>query len=178
VIIGDFNDYLENTICYTCGGISPYKNFIDDTDNYKGLSTGFYTVDNIIISNELFDNYLYNSAFREFPATQTIPNYYSTTSDHIPTSVSFRMTDGLHIVEFSETQGFHIYPNPTTGQLRIKGYELQISDIEIFDVFGRMLNAKYRMQNAKDEVVMDISHLPNGIYFLRVEGKTVKIVKN
>ena len=75
---------------------SPYKNFVDDTGNYKCLTTGLYdpaysspVIDNIIISNELFDNYVQNSIRRETAATQSITNYTSTTSDHIPVSANF-----------------------------------------------------------------------------------------
>ena len=60
VVIGDFNDCLIGTTCTTCGGLSPYKNFMDDASNYKGLtaelphpSPSKSTIDHVIISNEL-----------------------------------------------------------------------------------------------------------------------------
>ena len=186
VILGDFNDYLEGTICNSCGGVSPYKNFIDDFYNYKGITSNLSTVDHIIISNELFDNYIDNSVFREYSATQTIPNYYSTTSDHIPTSVTFRLTDDLNVADLPETASFRIYPNPTTGELRMENGEWRMESIEIYDVYGRKLyehNNSYGLMVLRsydlttDGVVLNISHLPAGIYFLRVNGRTVKVVK-
>ena len=64
VLLGDFNDYLIGTQCSSCSpGDSPYKNFMDDTADYKGLTSGLYdpsysspVIDNIVISNELFGN--------------------------------------------------------------------------------------------------------------------------
>jgi endonuclease/exonuclease/phosphatase family metal-dependent hydrolase len=102
VLMGDFNDYLIGTQCSSCSPIeSPYKNFMDDTDNYKCLTSGLYdtsygspVIDNIIISNELVDNYKQNSIIREVTATQSIPNYISTTTDHTPVSASFSITVG------------------------------------------------------------------------------------
>jgi len=97
VLIGDFNDYLIGTQCneYT---ESPYKNFMDDTPNYKGLTQNlqdsYYNnplIDNIVISNELFDAYVANSVTRENSVTQYVNDYYNSTSDHIPVSVTLRI---------------------------------------------------------------------------------------
>jgi endonuclease/exonuclease/phosphatase family metal-dependent hydrolase len=177
VITGDFNDYLEGTICNTCGGVSPYKNFMDDADNYKGVSTSLKTIDHFVISKGLFDSYVDDSAFREIAATQTILNYYNTTSDHIPTSVMFSISADLKIVDFPENSFLHIYPNPTTGNLRVTSDELQVMSVEIFDVLGRKLKGENRRQKANNEFVMDISTYPAGIYFLQLKDKTVKVVK-
>jgi hypothetical protein len=69
-------------------------------------------------------------------------------------------------------QNITLVPNPTTGELRITNYELEITDIEIFDVYGRKLKAENRRQN-----VFDISHLQSGIYFVRITTETGAVVK-
>ena len=102
MLLGDFNDYLLGTQCKDCSpGDSPYKNFMDDTQNYKCLTPGIYDpvyksplIDNIIISDELFDNYITNSTIREVTATESIADYMNTTSDHVPVSANFSMTAG------------------------------------------------------------------------------------
>ena len=101
ILIGDFNDYLSGTQCRSCGSDSPYKNFMDDTENYKGLTSSLWdnsynspVIDNIVISNELFLNYISNSAVREMTVTNVVPNYYYTTSDHIPITARFRIGTG------------------------------------------------------------------------------------
>jgi len=72
-----------------------------------------------------------------------------------------------------------VYPNPTTGQLTINNYELRIKreDIELFDIMGRkqtiIINCQLSIVNS-----IDISHLPSGMYFLRVGNETVKVIKN
>jgi len=114
ILLGDFNDYLTGTQCSACSPAdSPYKNFVDDNVNYNCLTTGltdpYYSspvIDNIIISNELFDNYKANSTVREVTATQNISNYANTTSDHTPISATFNFSAGnppCENLSFSET---------------------------------------------------------------------------
>jgi len=74
-----------------------------------------------------------------------------------------------------------VYPNPTEGQLRITNYELRITNIEVFDVFGRSVKAISPSFGEGWGEALDISHLPSGMYFVRIttENGTVtkKIVK-
>ena len=81
-----------------------------------------------------------------------------------------------------------VYPNPTMGELRITNYELRIDNIEIFDVYGRKVGAKFPSnvlegwQPQAAGVVLNISHLSTGIYFIKITTKqgviTKKVIKN
>jgi hypothetical protein len=69
-----------------------------------------------------------------------------------------------------------VYPNPTMGQLRISSYELRENIvIDIYDIVGKKLST-FNLQLPNDEI--DISHLARGLYFLKIDGKMVKIIKN
>lgn len=130
VLLGDYNDYLSGTQCSTCSPAeSPYKNFVDDTQNYKCLTGSLYdpaysspVIDNIIISNELTDNYITNSTKREEAVSQSISNFSSTTSDHVPVSATFSIQNGttpactnLEVSEtFSQSLG-NFTPYSVTG---------------------------------------------------------------
>jgi hypothetical protein len=91
-----------------------------------------------------------------------------------------------------------VYPNPTTGQLRITGYRHSVLDtespankdgiageipcrstgrndvmnVDVFDVMGRQFVSNLKSQTSN--LLMDISHLPSGIYFVRItiDGST------
>ena len=86
----------------------------------------------------------------------------------------------------------HIYPNPTTGQLTIDNEQLTtaapvgassaklINNLEIYDIMGKK---QLSILNCQLSIVkIDISHLSNGIYFIKIETEngTVnkKIIKN
>jgi hypothetical protein len=177
VIIGDFNDFLEGTQCGDCGDDSPYKNFMDDATNYKGLTMNlmdpYYdnpVIDNVIISNELFDNYVSNSAEREVSATLTVENYRNTTSDHTPISVTFRFADLETGVTEIPVISFLVYPNPTTGMIHIQTGNETIPEVKLYAIDGRMLQHVYSSE-------INISNYPAGIYFVQVEGRTMKVVK-
>jgi len=69
-----------------------------------------------------------------------------------------------------------IYPNPTNGQLRITNYELRENTvIEIYDVYGKNLTP---LTSHSSPLILDISHLANGMYFLKIDNKMFKIIKN
>jgi len=80
------------------------------------------------------------------------------------------------IVEANNICPIQIYPNPTTNQLQITNYELRENTvIEIYDVVGKKLVSQFTFHNSHIEI--DISHLAAGLYFLKVDGKVFKVIK-
>jgi hypothetical protein len=73
-----------------------------------------------------------------------------------------------------------ITPNPTTGELIVTSYELQVISLEVSDIYGRKLLP--HTAHRTPHTVLDISNLQNGIYFLRITTDngvvTKKIIKN
>jgi hypothetical protein len=67
-----------------------------------------------------------------------------------------------------------VYPNPTRGELRVESGELRVESVEIFDVFGRLVsNLKSQISNQ----IINISHLPTGIYFIKIHTETRTVTK-
>ena len=62
-----------------------------------------------------------------------------------------------------------VYPNPTTGILNVKAEGM----VRICDLQGRTLLSR----TCHESTSIDISHLPDGIYLLSTEEKTVRIIK-
>ena len=80
-----------------------------------------------------------------------------------------------------KTSDIKIYPNPTSGELRIEiagQARNDVQSVEVFDVYGR----KHSYGLTTDGAVINISHLNSGIYFVKItteNGVVVKkIVKN
>ena len=109
IILGDLNDDLDQSI--VTGRATPYANFVSDT-NYSPItkvlsdagarSTISFqdVIDHQIITSELNEEYLNGSATIIAPF-RYIPNYASTTSDHLP--VISRYSLKAPIVSFTES---------------------------------------------------------------------------
>jgi len=75
----------------------------------------------------------------------------------------------------STLAGIGIYPNPTTGELRIESGELRIDVVEIYDVSGGKL-LSFTSQTSHQHT-FDISHLNSGTYFVKIITEQGEIVK-
>ncbi|MFH2141032.1 MAG: T9SS type A sorting domain-containing protein [Bacteroidota bacterium] len=98
-------------------------------------------------------------------------------------TVTVLLGTGININKIDEETGFKLYPNPTSGILYIeflfsftqslKGDSLEI---QIVDTKGKVvLNNKVMLRNSKYDI--DISGLPNGVYFVKIGEQAAKFVK-
>lgn len=85
------------------------------------------------------------------------------------------MGDSVGVVEREENIPI-LYPNPTSGKLTIENEQLTIENVEVYDALGKLLQST--IVNQKSEITIDVSHLEKGIYFLRMDNKVAKIIKN
>jgi len=97
--------------------------------------------------------------------------------DSVITLILNVTTTGISTIT-NDKLGMRVYPNPTSGQLRVSGDILDGKDreIRIFNVVGQVVFTS-QLSKLSPETTIDISHLANGLYFLKVDGKMVKIVK-
>ena len=76
----------------------------------------------------------------------------------------------------SKTSQINIFPNPTTSELRVETSESKLGELyHIYDYRGNLYNSEL-IKN--ENFVIDVSQLPVGLYFLRIEEKSLKFVKN
>ena len=84
------------------------------------------------------------------------------------------------IKEYKELEGISVYPNPTRGELRVTSYELQVTSIEVFDVYGRNVGANLRVcpdLRVCPESRIDISDLTSGVYFVKIYTESGVVTK-
>ncbi|MCL2073921.1 MAG: right-handed parallel beta-helix repeat-containing protein [Marinilabiliaceae bacterium] len=87
-------------------------------------------------------------------------------------------------------QNIMVYPNPTSGKFSVISFqlsdvssEMSVVSIEILDFAGRIVHREPCPVNRvpfsvnRATVEIDISHLPAGIYFVKVGKEIVKVVK-
>lgn len=65
-----------------------------------------------------------------------------------------------------------IYPNPVSDRLNVVSAQ-GIKDVKIYNIAGRIVNVS---QDATTKS-FDVSHLAEGIYFLNVDGKVARFIK-
>jgi hypothetical protein len=80
---------------------------------------------------------------------------------------------GYSEINTTQIQPFSIYPNPTTGQLKIDLQNGASLNYTIFNHLGRAI------QNGKAEngSILDLSKQANGMYFIRLEHKEFVAIK-
>ena len=95
----------------------------------------------------------------------------------IKSNIATNNPNGVGIKQLTiNNEQLTIYPNPTTGQLRVSGDILDGKDIQIFDIVGQVVFTS-QLSKLSPETTIDISHLSAGLYFLKIDGKMFKVVK-
>ena len=75
-----------------------------------------------------------------------------------------------------KTADIKICPNPTTGKITVGNDKVhKVESVEIYDAVGQVV--AYCIRLPDDEIAIDISHLASGLYFLKVDNKVFKVVK-
>ena len=115
--------------------------------------------------------------------------YRFTVTENVKLVANFEREVGIEELQVTSYE-LQVYPNPTRGEIQVTSYELQVTSVEVFDVFGRNVGIKFPSFGGAGVVKSpsfggvrggDISHLPTGIYFLRIQTEigmiTRKIIK-
>ena len=69
-----------------------------------------------------------------------------------------------------ENYSISIYPNPAENQITINSNQLPIKQIAINDLEGRTILTKNLFQNSLNSNIIDVSNIPNGIYFINIKS--------
>lgn len=102
-------------------------------------------------------------------------------SDYSVVGKGFDMNYHSETVGFSEkaTPGFKVYPNPAEDQLRLvlpAGVYVTSEAIQIFDVFGREINA-LPVLISEGSVLLDVGSLKSGLYILTMNTSEKSFVQ-
>jgi len=89
-------------------------------------------------------------------------------------------TTPTNIANIVNVAPLQVFPNPVTDYLQLTTYNLQIGDIiELFDMSGRRVFSRTicQLSIVNCHFSIDISHLPNGTYIVRIGHRSTIIVK-
>lgn len=78
----------------------------------------------------------------------------------------------------SDENSILVYPNPTIGQLIIEKLQSKTLNAEIVNLNGCIVGTFSFNHPESNTLTIDISHLPEGFYLLKLGNETIKIVKH
>ncbi|MDR2972028.1 MAG: hypothetical protein LBU83_08890, partial [Bacteroidales bacterium] len=114
---------------------------------FNGVFTNYVVYKNSVPAPEsdyiIVDGKLKFNAVGEYTATMT--NDAIVSDPDYPAKVIVDIVVDKTTVSESEMIDIQIYPNPTTGELRVTSYELQVTSIEVFDIYGRAVSTHYSL---------------------------------
>ena len=96
--------------------------------------------------------------------------------------VTLHLTITVGVEEYSGLD-FKLYPNPTKDvfnvQLTVNNEQLGDIDIQLFDVYGRLLDVVELGSNTSSLVQIDLSRYAKGVYYVKAiaDGKTLAVRK-
>ncbi len=183
LILGDFNDDLDTSICGD-RRFGAYRDFVRDSvgpDSYQCLtlpislagerSSDAYPslIDHFIASRPLARYYINGSArsLRSL-ANATVSSYSKDISDHYPVQATFyRPASALLIESVSPTAACSLFPNPVQSQLQVNGLQ-DAAAYQVIDLLGRVLQV-----GVLDPFnpMLPVSSLPSGTYLLQLNQK-------
>jgi hypothetical protein len=136
-------------------------NFTEDDAKIPAQSLSV-NEDNIYTITEL-------TADTGYSFTITVTDADGNKSEPFVTKWTFTTTGDVAIDKVN-TATFGVYPVPATDVLYFKGLSAPVK-VKIADVTGNTVSTQW----AKTSV--NVSHLVKGIYFLNIEGRTIKFIK-
>lgn len=78
----------------------------------------------------------------------------------------------------TDLNSFSVYPNPTKGLGKIRFEQDGSYDIQVMDMIGNQVRSLRRSVDANEEVQLNLSDLPTGVYLINIKGKSIhKTVK-
>lgn len=162
--------------CFSSGGLDDRFDFILMSDEiYMGFNKIKYVNNSYMaVGNDghHFDQSINQNGNSVVP--EAVAEALFDSSDHLPVTMKLTVYAQLDVEEF-ETKGFEVYPNPTDGILTVKAWQnASLQEYDIANILGQPLMTGHI---AGDSQQIDVSELPNGLYFIRIDGQTRKFVK-
>lgn len=179
LILGDYNDDLDTTICsnYT---VSNYENFVNDSLHYysptlalsrQGISSikGYTSfIDHVIMSDEMQPYYVPNSTeMLKSKVNSWVSNYNTYLSDHYPVESKYIITTPTSVAAVFENS-FRVFPNPTSTLLNIEQKQASPCFYELYSMTGQLIfNANFSTKSA----AISVENLASGTYLLRITNQ-------
>ncbi len=183
IILGDYNDDFDITICHNYN-VSNYQLLVSDSTDFnsyeavtlplskQGLSSidgypGF--LDHVVISNEMLPFYVPQSArLLKDEVNNWVSGYNQFVSDHFPVTTSYELPMPSFITSLEHTSSFSIFPNPAHDFFSIRPGNETMQFYEVKNMFGAsVLKGNF----TGESTLVNTSALPAGVYFITLKSE-------
>ena len=82
-----------------------------------------------------------------------------------------KWTEGEVGINEVATEQLSVYPNPTTGKLKVENGKLRMGEVKVFTVTGQLVRTAVGSE-------IDLAGLPNGVYIIQAGNARTRVVKN
>jgi hypothetical protein len=140
-----------------------------DPEDIDGVLIGY----NVYRNGEILNGEIITET--EYRDEEPIGGYYQVSAvyEHCESELSGK----VGIVETGRAESLQIFPNPTTGEFTVTSDKLQVTSIEIYDVYGRIIET-WHTASLQTHAIINVSHLQSGIYFVKIYSKnSVPVIK-
>lgn len=104
-------------------------------------------------------------------------SYYRLKQTDFNGKSSYSSVKSLNITE-NPSSSIKIYPNPAESQITVSSDVSNLTDLRILNVLGQdVTNLVNLKSNESQIIIVDLSNLETGIYFVNVNSKTTKVYK-
>lgn len=90
--------------------------------------------------------------------------------------------NGVLSAESFEANQIAVFPNPSKGIFNIGFGNLSPNQIEVYDISGKLIMKKNKLEVSNNQTSIDLSNASNGVYFVKIatENNTItkRIIKN
>ena len=100
--------------------------------------------------------------------TECQDNYFS-----LPFTSQVIFAEDLGLAENSSTNSLSIFPNPATSEIHLAVSDSEEREIDILNIQGTLVSKVTVTGNQG----IDVSRLSSGVYFIHVDGMSVKFIK-
>lgn len=76
-----------------------------------------------------------------------------------------------------ELNNLVVYPNPSNGIFNISAGNIQLTQVEVYDLTGKIIVSKKEMQSANTQSSIDLSDAAQGVYFVKITADNQSVVK-
>jgi len=119
-------------------------------------------------------NELRNYSYKDIAPLNGI-NYYRLKQTDYDGTYTYSMVRKLQIIAPKQ---LHFYPNPVKSIITIEGFIDDKTPIIIYNMQGQNVSKQLKkVQNQGDKIVLDLSYLPAGIYFIQSSSQAIKVFK-